>query len=80
MRKIIVCNLYRPPQGNTSEFCNILRDSIQEVTLLFEHEVDLIILGDFKINYLSPTSYGYNDINWFEQRTGLKQLIKEPTR
>ena len=80
LKKIIFCNLYRPPQGNATEFCNTLNNTILEIKSLFEYETDLIIMGDFNINYFNQTSPGYNDIKWLEQRTGLKQYINDPTR
>ena len=40
----------------------------------------MFILGDFNIDYSNSTSLGYKDIKWFEQRTGLQQLISTPTR
>ena len=38
----------------------------------------MFILGDFSIDY--STSLGYKDIKWFEQRTGLQQLISTTIR
>ena len=80
LKKIIFCNLYRPPQGNANEFCNILHDTLLSINTNVNADFETYILGDFNINYLDHQSPGYRDIKWFEQRTGLSQFITTPTR
>ena len=80
LKKIIIANLYRPPQGNISEFCDTLHDTIVSINSLINRDAEIFILGDVNINYLNPTSPGYRDIKWFEQRVGLQQLITVPMR
>ena len=80
MKKIIICNLYRPPQGNIATFCEILTNTVNSLSDEMTCDFDLIVMGDFNVNYRYPDKNGYNDIKWFEQRTGLRQLIKEMTR
>ena len=78
LKKIVLINLYRPPQGNTTEFCNTLHDTVISIDAFQNNEIEIFIMGD--INYANPISPGYQDIKWFEQRTGLSQLITTTTR
>ena len=80
MKKIIICNIYRPPYGNTASFCDILTNSINSLADMIDQNFELFIMGDFDINYRATEANGYKDIKWFEQRTGLRQLISEITR
>ena len=80
IKKILLINLYRPPQGNTTVFCDTLHDSIMSLNTTINNEFEIFILGDFNINYKNPISPGYKDIKWFEQRIGLQQLIDLTTR
>ena len=52
LKKIVFCNLYRPPQGNLTEFCNTLHDTILSINAKVNVEFEVYILGDFNINYL----------------------------
>ena len=80
LKKMLLLNLYRPPQGNTLLFCDTLHDIIVSLRTVIPNDFELFIIGDFNIDFLNPTSPGYRDIKWFEQRVGLQQLIKIPTR
>ena len=76
----MLINLYRPPQGNTKDFSNILHDTVTSVNALHNNEIEIFIMGDFNVNYSNPLSPGYQDLKWFEQRTGLSQYITTTTR
>ena len=80
LKKIIILNLYRPPQGNTTTFCETLYDITVSLKITVKNEFELFILGDFNIDYSNQTSPGYKDVKWLEQRLGLQQLINLPTR
>ena len=62
LKKILILNLYRPPQGNTLSFCDTLHDIIGSLQSNITKEFELFIFGDFNIDYLNPTSQGYKDI------------------
>ena len=80
LKKMVLINLYRPPQGNTTEFCDELYNTIVSLGTILNKDFELFIFLDFNINYINPTSPRYKDIKWFEQRLGLHQLIRSPTR
>ena len=80
VKKIAFINLYRPPQGNVTMFCDMLHDTIVSLNASTTHEIEIFVLGDFNINYTNSTSPGYKDIKWFEQRVGFQQLINASTR
>ena len=50
LRKIVVANIYRPPQGNPQEFCSKLTQFL--TTLDLPHNEDLFLMGDFNIDVL----------------------------
>ena len=50
MKKIVVINIYRPPQGNVETFVENLSRKTDSISTLFPN-CELIILGDFDINY-----------------------------
>ena len=80
MKTIIICNLYRPPTGNIADFCEVLHDSYNTIIDMYNREIEVYILGDFNINYHDTNRIGHNNIMWFEERSGLKQLTKNATR
>ena len=80
MKKIVLCNLYRPPSGNTETFCEDLFAAYDSLNHMFNHDTDVFILGDFNINYRDPNRTGFNNLKWFEQHSGLTQKIKDITR
>ena len=56
VKKIAFINLYRPPQGNVTMFCDMLHDTIVSLNASTTHEI--FVLGDFNINYTNSTSPG----------------------
>ena len=78
--KMVLINLYSPPQGNTTEFFDKLYHTIVSLGTILNKDFELFIFRDFNINYISPISPGYKNIKWLEQRLGLHQLIHSPTR
>ena len=70
MKKNILRNLYRPPVGNIESFCDTLFDAYEMLIEMFNHEIDIFILGDFNINYRDPNRTGFFNLKWLEQRTG----------
>ena len=58
LRKIFLCNLYRPPQGNITDFCNKLHNAILSINNTVNVDFEIYILGDFNVNYLDQTLPG----------------------
>ena len=78
-KKLIVGNVYRPPQGNVKNMTDTLDDLLQQITL-YNNSADIFLLGDFNVNYKDATSSNTKTLKWFEQRIGLKQIITDITR
>ena len=70
--------VYRPPAGNVNMFCEELTDIVQDITNMMGN--DVIILGDFNVQYNDKSCNNYKDLLQFEQLTNLTQLINVLTR
>ena len=77
-KDIILCVVYRPPSGNVETFCNTLVKTMEEIGNNFNNEI--IIMGDFNINYLDKNDIHTKLLAQMELNTGLKQQIIDPTR
>ena len=72
---LIAC-VYRPPNADKEYFENML-DTFQKANL---EEKEIIILGDFNINYIMDENLHDNPVFLIESLFGLTQLISSPTR
>ena len=79
-KKMIIGNVYRPPQGNTKMFCDSLDSKLLAIKNRQTCNYEIFILGDFNINYRTTTNPDTKLLKWFEQRSSLKQIINEVTR
>ena len=77
-KSIIICNLYRPPQGNTETMINLLMNDISSIQQLDKY--DLFILGDMNINFKKTHDLHTKALKSQMTQFGLKQYISEPTR
>ena len=77
MRKLQLSVIYRPPKGSLSNFMDCIKRTIIDVNLL---KTDVVLLGDYNINYNQRNSRGYRLLKSFERDTGLKQLINSDNR
>lgn len=77
-KDIMVVLLYRPPQGNVDAFLTQLRE------LLHKHynnmKQDLVILGDFNIDYQALNSPHFKKLQSLEKEFLLNQIVTNPTR
>ena len=62
MRKIVICTLYRPPQGNIKNFTNLVEKQIQDIYDKYGQPFDLFVLGDCNIDYMNIRAMGRSDI------------------
>ena len=77
-KKTIIINIYRPPNGNITDFFEFMQGQLQEVQ---KHKnTDVFIMGDFNIN-LQETheTNGKRLINFFKLH-GMQQYINNVTR
>ena len=75
-QKLIGC-IYRPPKGNIDRGLSGIRSSLDNI---FNFNSDVIIAGDFNINYNLRHTESYKQLKLLEQDFGLTQIIKNNTR
>ena len=76
-KNIMVCNVYRPPNGNLDKSVKYLSDCLNTLNL---SKLNLFILGDLNINYKNKSSVSYKKLHYFIQSQGLSQHINNTTR
>ena len=76
-KDVVVCNVYRPPEGKPDKAISYLNDCLCELNL---EKVEVFIMGDINIDYLRKTSPNYKKLKFFVQSNGLTQLISNTTR
>ena len=74
---ILICNIYRPPQGNVETFIDTMDNLLSELDL---HRCEIILMGDFNIDILDKRNISTIRLQEMIKQYGLRQLIKEPTR
>ena len=79
IKKCILINVYRPPQGKIDNFNNKIIDNITYINNTYPN-AEIILLGDFNLNVLDKNSDEAKHVKWIEQATGLKQHITGVTR
>ena len=78
MRRIVIINVYRPPQGNYKVACKLIHEAIRDSNL--KDNVDIFLLGDFNINLREKKEPATKELNSTIDTWGLKQLIHDNTR
>ena len=79
-KKLIIGNVYRPPEGNVKSFCDLLDSTLTLIRDKQNNSHEIFILGDFNINVRTPSNPETKLLKWFEQRSSLKQIITDVTR
>lgn len=79
MQNIIIINLYRSPSGDIQQFFDILEDTLEYVTAR-KNTYDVVLTGDFNINFLDTTNIISRRLLDLLQSYNLHQTIFEPTR
>ena len=75
VKKCILINIYRPPQGNIENFTESFLNNITILNNRYPN-AEMILLGDFNLNVLDKKSDEAKYVKWLEQATGLKQQIE----
>ena len=78
MRRIIVINIYRPPQGDYKKACKLIHEAIREANV--KDNVELFLLGDFNINWNDKKSLATKELGITTAIWGLKPQIVGNTR
>ena len=78
VRPIVIVNIYRPPQGNHKNCCELISNAFDRADL--KDNTDFFMLGDFNINYMDKGTPEYKELDFTTKSLGLSQLITSPTR
>lgn len=78
VKNTYLCVLYRPPSGNVERCLENLSSVIDSLPNL--HKKELILMGDFNIDYKAKNSPGTKRLITFENNHQLTQHIQTPTR
>ena len=78
VRKCAIGVVYRPPNGKISEGISELSASVRSLQATFQGE--LVVVGDFNINYNLRHSNAFKIVKEFEREFNLDQIIKTSTR
>ena len=78
MRRIVLINIYRPPQGNYRVACKMISEAIKEADL--KDNAEIFLLGDFNIDLKNRKSPATKEIESLATIWGLKAQITGVTR
>ena len=78
VKKLLLSTVYRPPSGKVTDAIKELSDSVNSLTNAPFN--DIVILGDFNINYNFRHTPAFKALKEFERNFNLKQIINSPTR
>ena len=76
-KKILIGNLYRPPQGDIDSFIRYLETVFDIIEI---NNVELFLMGDFNIDFMDKKDFKCKKLLELMKPLDLRQLIKEPTR
>ena len=76
-KDMVICNIYRPPNGDLQKAISYLDDSIKAINV---SKVNLFLLGDMNVNYKNKASPDFKKLNFFIRANGLTQHIQTTTR
>ena len=77
-KKILIGNVYRPPNGNLAEALELIGEALDKIEGISKYEV--LIIGDFNADYLDKKGLQHTLIKGFEAEHQLQQMIQDPTR
>ena len=77
-KKILMGNVYRPPDGNITEAFDLLAATMDRIQNINKFEV--LLMGDFNADSMNKTSLAYRKIQRLEAEHQLRQMITTPTR
>ena len=80
MKKILVCNLYRPPQGNITQFCDIIDSQLGTIANKFNSPPEIFITRDFNVNYKDTQDVKSKALKMVEHAHVFTQYINDFTR
>ena len=76
-KNILLANLYRPPSGKLNRAIRVLDKGL---AALRKPNEEIIILGDFNVDYMNKKSPTFKKLQFFEKANSLDQKICTTTR
>ena len=76
-KTILLANVYRPPSGKINQAIKTIEEGL---TSLPKSNEEVILLGDFNVDYKNAKSLNYKKIKFFERSNSLEQKICTTTR
>ena len=77
-KSIVLYNVYRPPNSLIDEFIKVLSDRVEDESE--KSNCEIVFLGDFNINFKARASPEKKNLVAWQNKYGLKQLVKSETR
>ena len=78
MRKVVIINIYRPPQGDYKKACSLINEALTTANL--KDNTDIFLLGDFNINLMDKLSPLTKELNFTTATWGLLACFSSCTR
>ena len=80
-KKTILGLIYRPPSGKGDQFIARMNDTLNKIGTIYNLlQVELMVLGDFNVNYALTQNAMRVQLNTIMCDSGLRQVIRNPTR
>ena len=76
-KNVIICNLYRPPNGNLKTAMSYLETCLSTINL---DKADTFLLGDMNVDFQNKLAADFKKINFFIQSNSLTQHVNTTTR
>ena len=76
-KNILFMNIYRPPQGNVDTF---VKSVDQALEIIDTKKNDIIMMGDFNIDFLDKSNNDTKSMNRLVSENGLIKLINAPNK
>ena len=80
-KRLVIGLIYRPPSGNVRKGINELQIRLKKLVRDRRYNnADIVIMGDFNIDYLKPRNYDVKLLKDLGKSFNLKQTVIKPTR
>ena len=76
-KNIVLCNIYRPPDGNLDKAITYMNQCLKVLNMV---KTDIFIMGDWNANYKNKQTPSYKKLLFFENSNSLKQIVQDTTR
>lgn len=78
--KTVIASIYRAPTGDINHFLNIIEDALSHVMTYFDPNIEIILAGDFNVNFADIECSRAMDVVGLLASYGLQRTVNFPTR